>query len=308
MDYSASALLASIRRRASIPTTTVNGSTDADLLRLANEELRLGMVSDIMAVREEFFVRDFDHTITTTIDSYRIPPRAIGGKLRSVRLVDSAGNETAPLPRIDPENAQTYGDTGQTMAYCLKGNSVVLLPSANTTCPTLRLSYFIRPNEVVASGTQNVTIIAGTTLTVASAAAFSTSTYCDLVAGTPNYEFLGVSMLPTGTTGTTVTFASLPLTIGELSGAGVILCLAEQTPVVQLPTEFFPVLCQRVAVTYLEASGQLQELAEARKKLEAMEKQVMVLISPRDDAGSRKSVCTDFIGPALSSTRFRSGD
>lgn len=308
MDFGATTMLASIRRRASIPTTAVNGSTDADLLRLANEELQLGLIADILAVREEYFVRDFNHTIDTAVASYRLPKRAIGGKLRSVRLVDSNGVESDPLPRVEPERAGSYGNTGQTTGYYLKGNNVVLVPSANTTCPTLRLSYFIRPSEIVATGPQGVTIVVGGVFTVPATTGFSTSTACDLVAGTVPHEHLAVDIYPTAVGVTTITFATADIpSVSSLAAAGVLICLAEQTPVAQLPVELVNVLCQRVACTYLEASGQLQELTSAQKKLAEMERKAMTLISPRDDAGERKSICTDFIGGAPS-IRYRSGD
>ena len=288
MDYTTVGLLASIRRRASIPTTATTGGANADLLAYANEEIRLRLCAQILSVREEHLVRSSDVTLTSA-PSYRIPHRALGGKLRRVSLVDANGNEVE-LPRLEPERLEDFTSTGQLFGYYLRSAYVVLVPSASSTFTTLRLSYHCRPNELVASGFGIISAINTTTgvLTVDSSTGITTSTPVDLVKATSPFESMSIDLTPTAVadgTHVTILAASLPsdLAVNDY------VCLAQQSPVPQLPAEYHPILAQRSAVKYLEAQG-AEELATAQGVLEQMEASVLDLITPRVDAGCQKII------------------
>ena len=288
MDWTTTGLLASIRRRASIPTTATTGGLDADLLAFANEELRLGLVSKLLTLRESYFKRDSDSTIAAATTSYRIPTRAVGGKLASVRLLDSAGGELGVLTEVPDERLEDYSGLSSTAAYRVLGNSLVLVPSAVTSAVTLRQTYFAQPSELVASGYATISAINTSTNVVTTSAihGYTTSSVLDLVRASEGFESLAIDQTPTavGST-TTLTFSSLPsgLAVGDY------VCVFRQSPVPQIPSEFHPILAQRVACAYLEAQG-APELAAAVKKLEAMEEAIGILSSPRVDSGSKKII------------------
>ena len=281
-------LLLSIRRRAAIPTTAVTGSADADLLAYANEELKLFLAADILRVREEYFAFNSDATLSGT--AYRVPYRAIGGKLRMVATMDDSDNIVEVLPRIEPERLVDLTGTGNLIGFYVDGGYIRLVPTATTSATQLRLAYHIRPNALASSGTQAVTAINTTTkvVTVASTTGYSTSLACDFVAGKPGYHHLadGIDLTPTATTSTTLTFATLPSTLA----VGDYVCLAETTPYAQVPAEFHPVLAQRTAVRLLEAGGYAEQLGQAQKTLADMEAAVGILTTPRVDASPQKII------------------
>lgn len=286
-DYTTTALLASIRRRASIPTTSVTGGATSDLLAYANEELQLSLMSDILPKQEEYFSKDSDTTLTSAT-VYRLPSRAVGGVLRMVSLVDSNGAMLGTLNRIEPERIADYPTSGTLAGFYIRNNAVVLVPSSSSTAATLRMTYFIRPNQLVSSGTQPITAIntSTKTVTVSTTSGFSTSTPVDLVANTPGFESLAVDLTPSAVGGTTVTFSS---TLPTDLAVGDHLCLAGQSPIPQVPEVYHPILAQRVACAYLEASG-APELAAAAARLQKMEEAAGILISPRSPGNPRKLV------------------
>lgn len=284
-DYTVTGLLASIRRRASIPTTSTTGGANADLLSYANEELRLGLVAEILRMREGYFKRDSDTTISGS--TYRIPTRAIGGKLNAVQLVDSAGSVLQTLPEYDDARLEELSSSTGVVGYVIAGMNVVLVPGSTTSATSLRLKYFAQPNELVSSGYATVlSFVAATGVVTTSAAhGFTTASVLDIVRATEGFESQAIDQTPTAASGSSLTFSSLPsdLAVGDY------VCVARQSPVPQIPSEFHPILAQRVAVAYLEAGG-APELGAAVAKLGAMEKAIGILSSPRVDASAKKIV------------------
>ena len=280
-------LISSIRRRASIPSTAVTGSADADLLAYATEEMQLHMTAELMEVREEYFARDSDSTIGSST-SFRIPDRAIGGKLRDVQLLDSAGAVILTLTRTEPERLEDY-DTQPLYAFTVKGQNILLPQGSTTTATSIRLGYYARPNELTITAADWATVlsVSGNVITTTAAHGFTTSSSLDLVKSTPGFEHQFLSSVPTATTSTTLTFASL-------SGLSIVandyVCVAEKSPVPQIPAELHPLLAQRVAVKYLEAEGDRDGLTVAQRKLEEMEEAASTLISPRVDGAVQKIV------------------
>ena len=287
MNYTTTALLASIRRRASLPSAPSAGTADADLLALANEELQLRLVADIMSVREEYFVRTQDVAIESGRTEYRIPSRAVGGVLRDVALVNGDGR-TQKLPRISPERIGEFSGNTGTWGYYLQGNNVVLLPMADSSWPTLRLYFFARPSELTATASDYATITDSDPdtgiVTVASTVGLTSNV--DLVAGTPGFEHLAMNINPIASTATTLTLAYMPpnLAIGDY------VCRADLSPVPQIPAEWHPILAQRVAVKVLEAIGDGGGMQAAQMALLEMEDKARKLVTPRVQGSPEKII------------------
>lgn len=281
-------LLASLKRRGMIPSTDEALAT-ADFLALADEELQTYVVPLLMSVREEYLVAAKDHTITADDTTYAIPTRAIGGKLRDVAISDSSG-QFHSLSRIEPERAADYGTTGGPNGYKLQNNSVVLVPGASGSSDTLRLTYFQRPNRLVAtSAVGEITAINTATRVVTCSnvpTTFTTSETYDLVKGTPGFENhaidQAVSASVTGASGT-VTFSS---TLPEDLAVGDFVCLAGESPVPQVPVELHPLLNQRVAFKVQEALGD-PKAGLAKQVCDEMKKNVMTLLTPRSEGSAR---------------------
>lgn len=287
MDFTTTGLYASIRRRASIPTTATTGGAAADLLVYINEELRLGLAAAVLSKREGYFKRDSDTAISGT--SYRIPTRAIGGKLAGVYLLDSNSAVMGdPLPEVDDARQGSYSSEGALCGYLVKGQNIVLIPSASTTAAYLRMTYYEQPNEVVSTGYATVLSLTSTTITTVAAHGYSTSSVLDFVKATEGFESVAIDKTPTVASGSSLTFAAGVIPSGLAVGDYV--CVARQSPVPQLPSEFHPILAQRVACAWLEANGDEEGLSAAKGKLGEMEAAIGVMTTPRVDTGAKKII------------------
>lgn len=302
--FTASTLITSIRRRASIPSTSASGSADSDLLAIATEEIQLHLTADLLKVREEYFARDQDTTIGSST-SFRVPKRAIGGKLRYVQLLDSDGDVIATLTRLEPERLEDFDSTVSVFGFYLKGNHVHLVgETSNAT--SIRLGYFVRPSALTntAAEYKAITVVAGNVVTAA-AHGFSTTSVLDIVKGTPGFEHALIDTSPSATDTNTITFGSGTGLTGLGVEVGDYVCTAEKSFVPQIPAEFHPILAQRVAVKYLEAEGDRDGLQLAQAKLGEMEKAAGLLVTPRVDGAPQKIVNRySFVGGAGRWRRF----
>ena len=65
-------------------------------------------------------------------------------------------------------------------------------------------------------------------------------------------------------------------------------CIAEESPVPNIPTEMHPVLAQLTAVHILEAMGDTEALGNAQRRLDTMTKSVMSLVDDRVELAPKK--------------------
>ena len=304
-SYTTTQLVNTVKTKALVPTSQAT-FTNAQILTIADEEMQTGIVPLIMSVREEYFVKYKDITITSS-SSYEIPTRAIGSKLRTITVVDTDNTNERKIPLFIadqvPQRNDPYGYSSGTVAY-LQGNFVVLNPNPeNSVGGILRLYYFNRRNTLVdvtaAARIDGIdTVNKQITLSNVPSTYSLTSKY-DFIKATPGFENLEESVTPTGISGLIFTFDELPsgLQLGDY------LALEGESPVVQLPVEFQPVLAQRVILRMLEAIGDVTGVQVARAKLDELEKNVMNLISPRVD-GNPKKVLNPY-GPLSGGGRWR---
>lgn len=286
MDYTTTALLASIRRRGMLPTASATGTADADLLALANEELQSYVVPMLLSAREEYLLAEASTTMTVGLAAYRMPPRAVGAKLRDVVRVDSA-SRVYSLARISfDELSEWPSDTGTPVAFYLKGAEVVLVPPPSS-AETLRLSYYMRPGELVATTAVGVITAINTSTKVVTCTnvptAFTTSQTFDFVKASSPFDCLTIdlsaSAVTTGASGTVTLSAALPsnLAVGDY------ICLAQQSPFPQLPAELHPILSHRVVLKTCEALGDERAISTAQSQLSQVEGRALDLLVPRVD-------------------------
>jgi hypothetical protein len=287
--YTTDDLILGIKRRASIPTANATFQA-ADFLALADDEIRSVLLPRILSARESYYSFSIDQTLSPTSAVYSVPTRAIGAKLDGIYLVNSSTGQKINLSLVGEEEVYdpTVSPTGNP-AFYFKGNAVVLVPfPVDSTYDTLRMAIFIRPSALAQTSVcAQVTGIAGAIVTCASVpTTFTTASPLDCLNGKPHYDFRAIDQTPTAvTTGTsgTVTFSTLPsgLTIGDW------LSLSETSPVVQIPTEFQPILEQRGANACLRAQGMAQQLQAGEGALKAME-DTFLLINPRAEREPKK--------------------
>lgn len=291
-DFTTTGLLASLKRRGMLPSTTETLST-TDFLAIATEELQT-YVWNTLPRTEEYGVTTADVSVSSGTAAYKLPSRAVGGKLRDVWFVD--GSSRIDLVRVEPENIGNFGTSGDACGFYLQGDDLVLVPTPNTS-RTLRVSFHCRPSALVATSAVAVvqsfnTGTGAITTTATVPATFSTSQTYDIVRAKPPFSILSMDLTASVASGTTVTFSSLPAGLA----AGDYVCLAGESPVAQVPVELHPLLSQRVAYKCLEALGdpraKIAEEAADKMKLEAIK-----LLTPRVDGAARPIV--NYHGPGF---------
>lgn len=287
-DFTTTALLSSLKRRGMLPSTSETLST-SDFLAIATEELQTYVFKLLLATREEFAVASHDLSVVSGTAAYKLPSRAVGGKLRDVLLYDAShGGGYVSLQRIEP--AMGLAGNGGIEGYYLQGDDVVFSPTPASSV-TVRLTYFRRPSALVATtaagaitaintGTKVVTYTAGPAFS-------STSALYDLVRGKPPFTVIGQDLAVTAANGsTTVTFtATLPtdLAVGDY------VCLAGESPVAQVPVELHPLLSQRTVYKCLEALGDDKSVA-AGEAADRMRLDAVTLLTPRVEGAARPIV------------------
>lgn len=268
----------------------------ADFLAFADEELQTEVVQVLLAAREEYLVSKipFDQTIVSGTTRYAMPPRAIGGRLRQV-LISGTDGAYVPLPRVEPENSTD--DVG----YVFDGNSLVLTDSTLT--GTLRQTYFMRPNRLVATSAVGLITAINTGTGVVTCnipATFTTSERYDFVKGTPGFECSAIDLTASAVGGSTITF-----TAGDLPSSlavGDYVCLAGESPIPQIPVELHPFLSQRVVVRALSAIGDAKR-EFAQQDADRLRARAVSLISPRDQGGKRPII--NRFGPGFRGRYYR---
>lgn len=280
-DYTTTGLIASIRRRGFIPQGS--GTSDANLLEYATDELRSYITSFLKSIREELIVSALDVAVTSGV--VPAPVRAVGAALRTIQWLDPSNNRIN-LPRIEPENVPAYaGLSGNPVGFYFQGNDIILLPAP--TSGTLRLTYQQRPGQLVSTtACALVANVSTNTLTVAAMpTAFLDSELYDIVSGQPNFvlEGMDLSVDTVDPVGLTITFTNaLPTGIHP----GDYVCIAGETCIAQVPLEVHDLLAQQTAMKIAQATGS-SRLAAIKAGTDELEKQMRLVLSPRADGSAR---------------------
>lgn len=297
-----------------IPASSEGSFSRQDLLALMTEELQTYVVPMLMEVREEYLVVPYDVT-TTTSQTYRLPPRAVGSKLRQV-LIGPNETNLVLLQRVEPKVQYTaynapfglglgWNNVPYPVGYYFQNASIKTLGSV-TAGQLLRMMYFLRPNDLVDVDECGVitAINTGTNAVTVNSApiSFDTTATYDFVRSQPGFETLGMDRAATTVVGDVVTFtATLPtdLVVGDY------VCLAGQAPVAQVPVECLPLLTQRLVVKVLESLGD-PKVKTSYEACELQRKQVVdALVSPRSEGDSRYVIA--YKGPGWGNWRGRGG-
>jgi len=289
IDYTTDALVTSVKRRITVPTSQ-QFFLPSNIVQFANDEMHSTILPSIISVREEYFVKKKDFAIVSGSNEFQIPSRATGGMMRDVVLVNASGNEVA-IPRLQPET--TKSDTSLSNArlsgFMLRDDKVLLYPNSSAfTNATLRIYYMRRPNDLVIRSLGGVITNINTTtneVTVSAApTTWTTATTFDFIKGSPIFSSAGDSHTINNLAGNVLTFDTLPTDIA----IGDWLCEATFTPIAQIPYEGHHVLAQYTAARMLEAQG---DKANAQVILEVASRMLegfLKIITPRTEASMKK--------------------
>lgn len=254
MAYTTTTLLAAIAQRSFMPANQ-NTLTTAEILSIADEEMRTLIVPEILKLREEFFVSYLDYTITANEANYEVPLRSVGLQVRAVHLIDSAGN-VKPLTRISVNEVSTTNAGTDTWAFYLLGNQIYPYPKPSAAIGTLRVYYPLEPSNFVETSAIGVITAINTSTNVVTCASlpssWATGNSFDFTRVDGGQEPWAIDNTATLVSGTSITFSALPADLG----VGDYVSLAGETALVQLPSAWRDILAQAVTENILRSTSQ----------------------------------------------------
>lgn len=300
IDYTWSALVAQVRRRALVGGSGTSDWTNDQIVAILNEETQDYIVPLVSTIGEEYFVAIEDFTTVANLAEYDIPTDSIASRVRDVQGLIGPQNQYVSMQRIEPERAVVFGpitQTGQPLAYYVQANQIVFSPTPDTEY-SVRLKYYARPRQLVTTGYSAGVSITDTptgyyTVTVGSTSGMTTG-YFDLISPT-TYKVDLPSVFGVVASSTTLQFQLSTLTDAEaayiLANFTDIFIASGDSPSAtpDLPVEIVPVLTQRVASVLLQAMrdpGAAQAIAECDKALA----RARHMLAPRTAGLTRKVV------------------
>src|ERR1019366_5413018 len=225
IDYTVDGLIASIKRRITLPDAQ-NLYTPDDLIAFMGDELSSTIVPLVHSVQQEYWVVRQDVRLVMNQLNYTIPVRGVANGLRLLTLVDDNGNEIN-FNLLRPENtASTYNwlspySTSTLYGFNMEDDHIVMFPKSFVTNPTmsLRFRFERQPSQLCATtDAAQIVSIAGNVVTVNSVpTAWAITMLVDLIKGGPAFVSKGDDLVITNlNVGTSeITFASLPATAAK---------------------------------------------------------------------------------------------
>lgn len=293
IDYSVNALLASVKQR-SMNASNQSLLQDADIVRIASEELQAVILPYIESVKGEYYVTNADVPFISGTTTYTLPQRATGTKLRDVCLLDFQKNAVM-LNYINPEDLKSsWAYAPYQFGFYPKDNSIVLvlgnlIGSGNYT--NVRLIYFRRPNTLCMTG---VTGNAGQVISFDRLAqtitldfaptTWTTGTQFDIINALPPFQSRGDDLAISNISGFVLTFtAPLPtdLAVGDWVSE------ANFSPIPQIPVECHRLLEALTAARVLQYCGD-PSFTVMQAMAESMKRDLIQILSPRIDGSPRK--------------------
>lgn len=272
MAYTTTELIAKIKLWGAIPPSQP-AFTTTQLLDLATDELWSVTVPFINDLREEYFVTYSDSTISTAErQTFDIPSRAAGGLLRDVKLVNDS-NDEEDIPRIDLEYQQRHF-----WGFYIQGNKLHLIKSEDYSTYSLRMYYYVRPSQLVAtSRCAQVSSVGTTTFDVTSVPSNITDgDTVDIVQANPPFETLSLGVTAS-ISGTTITPSTMPtgLAVGDR------MCLKEESCIPQIPLESHTLLVRGTVVRVQEILQDNKGIDTNKKKYEEEKAAIANVLTPR---------------------------
>lgn len=294
------ALLASIRRHTSIPATHPS-FTDEQVLADATEELLTYLLPLGMVERQELWAGPTGRLRVPLVlgqADYPIPARAAGAKVRAARLLDSQGNPIHLNYYGREEIARRYDDGSPPDGLVLEGGSIRLFPTPRSMPPgyTLEVEFYVRPGQLILQQRAARVIavtpsVGGTVLTVQEPpdnADLMLASVVDVVSGRAPYDMqaLEATVLDRDNLGSGVWAITVASSADFQMGDW--LCGPGETPVVQAPLEWHPLLALRTAVRELTSVGDMEAAGVKQRQLDAQAKAATTIVRPRREDVPRK--------------------
>jgi len=288
IDYTTNSLLASIKRRITLPDAQNLYSPD-DLIAFMGDELSSTIIPLVHSVQQEYWVEKHDIQLVQNQTNYTIPIRGITNGLRLVTLLDTNNNEI-DYPLLRPEmTASSYNwlspySTSTLYGFYIENDHIVMFPNSVVTNPVNKVRFRIerQPSQLCAvSEAAQIVAIAGNVVTVNLIPIdWTTSLLFDITNGGLQFNSRGDDLTITNISAglMQITFTALPSTVV----IGDWISVAGTSPIPQIPYQAFPYLAQAVACKCLEGLADTQPWQGAKQVLDRMKEDLLKLMQPRD--------------------------
>lgn len=279
-------------------TNSNNTLTDADLQRFANDELRQYLVPLINSKNQEYFVVEQDYDVLPGVQTYTIPPKALGSTLRSITWSSPEGRQYR-LKEIRREEREIYRhSTGH--CYYLQGNKIILVPEVKLAA-TMTVAYIRRPNQMVdvvnSRNIVSVNPVTNTVVVTSSAPWLQPGSKIDVSSVDFPSDLPVDGVVPLSVNGKTLTFSDV-----SNFNPGDVLTLSGQTALVPIPEELVPLLEERIVLRAYQALGDTDAVQVTLSSVAAMEKSLGELIEQR--VTSDPTILINFNSPYRSRQRY----
>jgi hypothetical protein len=283
-------LLRSVKNRAMLPDSGAPLS-DANILEFATEEMHATVLPLVMSMRSDYGVVRTSTPIVVGQAEYRIPDRAIGGKLRFLKRINTSAAET-DVPLYSSEQTQELRSGG---AY-IEGDSIFLTPTP-TEGGTLVMGFYVRPGllderENCASTVTAINLTTGTSVSVEVDTTDGLGDLVDIYSGVPNFGYKAVGVGTDWVAGfsLTLTGANLRIAVGDVLSPPNFTCIPN------VPAEAHSWLAQLTVCRVLEALGDKSALETATMKATALERSLVSLLAPRNEGDAKVMVNRAVLG------------
>lgn len=284
MTTTSDEFLADIKRLITIPSNQ-SRFTNADFLAFGNRKMQDTLVPVIDSLQQEFFVTKTLTDIVVSQDIYAIPPRALGRKLREVKIVGPSGGR-ADFPKIAVEREQFYRAAGTPWGFYFYGDRIAIVPVPQATGYQLQLWWFLGPGKLIpVSDAAVVQSIAGDDVTVVSLpSTIVTGSTIDFIQGVSGNSCISIDKEVINVAGNTLTF-----TTGDVPtdlAAGDYISIAQTSPVLQIPDPAVPYLVTLTAMEVLQAIGDFEGRDALKETRDLQDKNLKLLLEPRVEGES----------------------
>lgn len=290
------AFLDEVFRSGVIPRHGANGTTDAQVLLAADRELLTTMSQLLMAANQDWWIVTKKQAVVSGRRHYRIPRRAVLGRIKSLAWTDGA-NQRQDLLQVSLEEAHELDQNAQGAPefFWVRGERVAVWPKPTT--GYLEFEFLARPGALTSLTQAQLDDMAIITLT--SSAGTWGATYdvasdviatgngqrFDIVRASSGWGCVSVDMLGDIASAGTIsgtTSADLPEDFADCVGDYIVPALT--CPVIPLPDELHPVFVQATVAGLSLALGSAN-YDRHRAALETLISRSQFAAVPRADTG-----------------------
>lgn len=274
--------------------------TDQNILDIANEEIDVQLLDKLLSLHEEHLTVHID-VPRNSEGVYDIPHRAVGNKIRDVVMITSG--TFYEMSQISIGELSDYTYDNQTFSqgldkFYVESNQIKLINNTRN-YDTIRIYFYIRPNVLTLekqSGKITAIVPDGDEIVFKFDKipdSFTSNSMFDIVGyRTPNkIKCWDIEAVEESANTITKQIRFKKEDIEEYLDSiteGDYVCVAEESPVPNIPTEMHPVLAQFTAVHILEAMGDTEALGNAQRRLTSMTRSVMSLVDDRVELAPKK--------------------